>query len=144
MKLLTTESQRHRENKSKVKDSAMTNVPVHPTLAEALEKLVGSALSSVTFVADYIQFAFEGPGLTAYTLPIVSSGSERLESGQLGYRDSLCKQIGRCVQRVEVDDQHVCVLFKEGAAISISPLDKDYTGPEALLFSLDQQRIWVV
>jgi hypothetical protein len=122
----------------------MTKVPVHATLAEALEKLVGRALSSVTFVADYIQFAFDGPGLTAYILPIVSSGSEHLESGQLGYRDSLCNQIGRCVQRVEVDDQHVSLLFKEGAAISISLLDKDYTGPEALQFSLDQQRIWVV
>ena len=143
MKLLTT-SQRHRENKTKVKDSARTNVPVHLTLAEALEKLVGSALSSVSFVADYIQFAFDGPELTAYTLPIVSSGSERLESGQLGYRDSLCKQIGRRVQRVEVNDQHVSVLFKEGAAISISVLDKDYTGPEALQFSLDQKRIWIV
>ena len=144
MKLLTTESQRHRENKPKVKDGAVTNAPVRPTLAEALEKLVGSALTSVAFVADYIQFAFDGPGLTAYTFPIVSSGSERLESGQPGYRDSLCERIGSCVQRVEVDDQHVSVLFKEGAAISISLLDKDYTEPEALQFSLDQQRIWVV
>ncbi|MFZ0957912.1 MAG: hypothetical protein WAN60_16330 [Candidatus Sulfotelmatobacter sp.] len=144
MNLLTTESQRHRENKTKVKDSVMTNVPVYPTLAEALEKLVGRALSSVTFVADYIQFAFDGSGLTAYTLPIVSSGSERLGWGQAGYRDLLCKQICCRVQRVEVNDQRVSVLFKEGTVISISLLDKDYTGPEALQFSLDQQRIWIV
>ena len=122
----------------------MTNVPTHPTLAQALEKIVGSALSSVTFVADYVQFGFDGPGLTSYTLPVVRLGSQRIEFGQPGYRDALCKQISRRVESVEVDDQQVSIFFGEGAAISISLLDKDYTGPEALQFSLNQERIWVV
>ena len=123
---------------------AMTNVPTHFTLAQALEKIVGSALSSVTFVADYVQLGFDGPGLNAYTLPVVRLGSQRVELGQPGYRDALCKQIGRRVERIEVDDQHVSIFFEEDATISISLLDKDYTGPEALLFSLNRERIWVV
>jgi hypothetical protein len=122
----------------------MTNVPGHPTLVEALEKIVGSPLSSVTFVADYVQFAFDGPGLTAYNLPVVGSGSHRLEWDQPGYRDVLCRQIGRRVERVEVDDQHVAVLFEGGTVVSISLLDNDYIGPEALQFWLNQDRPWVV
>jgi len=125
----------------------MTNVPTNPTLAEALEKIVGSALSSVTFVADYVQLDFDGPNLTAYTLPIVRLGSQHIEWEQPGYRDALCGQIGRRVERVAVDDQHVSVMFEDSAAISISLLDGDYTGPEALQFRLDQkrpERIWVV
>jgi hypothetical protein len=122
----------------------MTNAPTQPTLADALEKIVGRALSSVTFVADYVQFAFDGPVLTAHTLPTVNLGSQHLEWGQLGYRDALCRQIGRRVGRVEVNDEHVSVAFDEGAAISISLLDKNYTGPEALQFSLNQERMWVV
>jgi hypothetical protein len=125
----------------------MTNAPAHPTLAEAMEKIVGSALSSVTFVADYVQLDFDGPNLTAYTLPIVRLGSQHIQWEQPGYRDALCRQIGRRVERVRVDDQYVSVLFEDSATISISLLDEDYRGPEALQFQLDQkgpERIWVV
>jgi hypothetical protein len=130
-----------------VEGIAMTNVPTHPTLAEALERIVGTSLRSVAFVADYVQFDFDGPGLTAYTLPTVSLGSEHLKSEQPGYRDALCRRIGSRVERIEADDQHVSVIFEGEAAISISLLDEDYTGPEALQFLLNQdrpERIWVV
>ncbi len=125
----------------------MTNEPTHLTLAEALGRIVGTALSSVTFVADYVQFDFDGHGLTAYTSPTISLGSEHLKSEQSGYRDALCRQIGCRVERVEVNDQNVSVMFEGAAAISISLLDEDYTGPEALQFLLNQdrpERIWVV
>jgi hypothetical protein len=126
---------------------AMTKVPTPATLAGALEQIVGRALRSVTFVADYVQFAFHGAGLTAYTLPTVGSGFQNLKWGQLGYRDALSTQIGCRVQRVEVDDQHVSVIFEGASAISISLLDEDYMGPEALQFLLNEERperIWVV
>jgi hypothetical protein len=122
----------------------VTNIPTHPTLEDALGRIVGHALSSITFVADYVQFAFDGPGLTAYTPPTVSLGSQYLEWEQAGYRDALCRQIGRRVERVEVDERHVAILFDGGAALSISLLDKDYTGPEALEFSLNSERNWVL
>jgi len=125
----------------------MTNAPTQPTLAQALENIVGCTLSSVTFVADYVQFAFDGPVLTAYTLPVVSFGPKHFEPMQPGYRDSLCQQIGCRVERIEVDDQHVGVILDGAAAISISLLDEDYAGPEALQFLLNEnrpERIWVV
>jgi hypothetical protein len=123
----------------------MTDTPVKQTLADALGKLVGRKLSSVTFVADYVQLAFDGPGMNAYTTPTVTSGSESLSLGQPGYRDALCAQIGCIVERTEVDKQRVSIVFESGAVISISLLDDDYRGPEALEFSLDERdRIWVV
>jgi hypothetical protein len=122
----------------------MTDTSTHPmTLADGLHELVGCVLSSVTFVADYVQFGFNGPSLTAYTLPVVSMGSGSIKWGESGYRDALCLQIGRNIERVEADEKHVAIVFQGGSAISISLLDEDYTGPEALQFSLNHDRWWV-
>ena len=83
------------------------------TLADALGKLGGRELSSVTFVQDYVQLAFDGPNVNAYTTPSVSCGAESLRLGQTGYRDALCKQIGSRVERAEVSDQQVAIFFRE-------------------------------
>lgn len=115
-----------------------------PELTNALRKLVGHELSSVTFVRDYIQLAFDGSGINAYTTPTVSCGSESLKFGQPGYRDGLCRQIGRSVERSEVDGQRVSIIFESGTTVSISLREDDYRGPEALEFSLDNDHIWVV
>jgi hypothetical protein len=114
------------------------------TLADALKNLVGRELSSVTFVRDYVQLGFDGPGMSAYTMPTVACGSEDLSLGQPGYRDSLCGQIGCKVERTEVDAQQVAIVFEGGAVVSISLRDEDYRGPEALDFSLDDKCSWVV
>jgi len=114
------------------------------TLADALGKLVGHELSSVTFVRDYVQLAFDGPSMNAYTTPTVTRGSESLTLGQPGYRDVLCRQIGCRVERTEVGDQRASVVFENGAAVSISLRGEDYRGPEALRFSLDDKCEWVV
>jgi hypothetical protein len=125
----------------------MTDAPApHETLADALRNLVGGELSSVVFVRDYIQLDFDGPCLSAYTPPTVTRGSESLSLGQAGYRDSLCAQIGCRVERTEVVVKHrVSIVFDSCAVVSISLLDNDYRGPEALEFSLDRKnRTWVV
>ncbi len=131
-------------HRGKRRDQAMADTSTHPALADALRTLMGCVLSSVTFVADYVQFDFNGPSLTAYTLPIVSWGAGSLKWGESGYRDALCLQIGRHIERAEADEQHVAILFEGGSTISISLLDKDYSGPEALQFSLNEDRMWVV
>ena len=123
----------------------MTDTPITQTLADALGQLVGHVLSSVEFVADYLQLWFDGPCLTAYTPPAITWESRSLSLGQPDYRDSLCKQIGCRVERTEVDDLCVSIVFDNGAVVSISRRDDDYRGPEALEFWLDQKdRIWVV
>lgn len=121
----------------------MTNIPMDQTLAEALRELVGKVLSSVEFVEDYVQLRFDSACLTAYTMPTITWGTEDLDLAQPGYRDALCRQIGCRVVRINVDDQQVSGIFDSGAVISISLREEDYNGPEALQFSLDEERIWV-
>ena len=115
-----------------------------PTLREAMSQIVGRQLGSVTFVQDYIQLAFDGPLLTTYTHPTVSLESKSLKWGEAGYRDALCGRIAHFVRHVDVDEQHVSLVFDDGAVISVSLLDKDYVGPEALMFSLDRNSGWIV
>jgi hypothetical protein len=121
----------------------MTDTLMNPTLADAIGKLVGHALSSVEFVADYVQLRFDGPTLTAYTPPTLRCGSERHIWGQAGYRDALCRQIGCRVERTAVEHDQVSIAFEGRAMVLISLRDNDYRGPEALQFSLDKDRIWV-
>ena len=81
---------------------------------------------------------------TLSLIPTVTFGSETLSLGQPGYRDCLCMQIGCRVERTDVNDQRVSIIFENGAAVSIS-LRENYRGAEALEFSLDpKDRIWVV
>jgi hypothetical protein len=42
---------------------------MNQTLADTLGKLLGHTLGSVEFVGDYVQLWFDGPCMTAYTLP---------------------------------------------------------------------------
>jgi hypothetical protein len=114
------------------------------TLAEGLQELVGKALASVEFVQDYVQFHFDGPNLTAYTLPsIAASSSAHIAPGAAGWRDALCNQIGCVVQKAEVQPELVVLSFENGAVVCISLRDADYRGPEALQFSLRADRSWV-
>jgi hypothetical protein len=80
----------------------MTNAATKPTLQEAMTKIVGRQLSSVTFVQDYVQFAFDGSGLTAYTPPIVSIESQCFRWGEAGYRDALCQQVSNQIKKVDI------------------------------------------
>jgi hypothetical protein len=121
----------------------MTDTARNQTLADAIAKLPGHVLSSVEFVADYVQLRFDGPNLTAYTPPSVSWGSENYTWGQARYRDVLCGRIGSRVESTSVDDQQVSIAFESGPVIRISLRDADYRGPEALQFSLDKDRVWV-
>jgi hypothetical protein len=83
----------------------MTKTSANQTLADALGTLVGHDLSSVTFVRDYVQLAFDGPRLNACTAPTVTCGAESLSLGHPGYRDCLWKQIGCQVKRTEAIDE---------------------------------------
>jgi hypothetical protein len=113
-------------------------------LADGMSELVGQPLASVEFVQDYVQLHFDGPTLTAYTLPTVRSNlSEMLECGDPGWRELLCKPIGSVVRRTQVLPERVSIEFENGVVVEVSLKDEDYKGPEALQFSLDAVRTWV-
>ena len=45
------------------------------TVRQLFEQIIGEQLGAVTFVQDYVQLAFDGPGITALTpITVVSDG----------------------------------------------------------------------
>ena len=105
----------------------------------------GRQLSAVVFVQNYVQLQFDGPGLTAYTLPVVVIGERRLEAGSPGYRDGLCAQITKIVQNAYVQEgQRFQVDFEDGCSIAISLRPEDRRGPEAIWFHSGRQKEWGV
>lgn len=107
-----------------------------------LARLVGEKLSSVVFVADYVQFEFNGPRLTAFVWPHVNTleGEKRL--GVPGYRDALVSLIFREVTSVSDSEQGLVVHF-DGDTLTINPEPGDLEGPEiSMLGSGDFLMVW--
>jgi hypothetical protein len=61
---------------------------------QRLAKIVGEPLSAVTFVRDYVQLHFDGPTISAFTLPTVTVRGKTIAFADPGYRDALCARIG--------------------------------------------------
>jgi hypothetical protein len=101
-----------------------------------LETLVGEQLSSVIFVADYVQFDFNGPVLTAYANPTAIHQGQRARFPDPSSRDTLCSLIHQLVRAaVEVEDDRIELRFESGDQL-IVPLDPaSFRGPEAAMFS---------
>ena len=112
-------------------------------LTDSMAEVLGRLLSSVEFVQDYVQLRFDGPYLTAITLPVVTRGSQTLRSEDAGFRDALCAQIGQEVAKVDVTAKRLQLSFVNGSTVTISLLDDDYQGPEALNY-ITQDGRWVV
>jgi len=101
-----------------------------------LSVLVGEELSSIIFVADYVQFDFNGPRLTAFSPPVVRlRGGESRFPGP-GSRDALCSLIQQVVaSAIARQDDRIDVTFASGARLSILLGAGQYEGPEAATFS---------
>lgn len=101
-----------------------------------LSSLTGEQLSSVTFVADYVQLDFNGPRLTAFSSPIVEVDGIRHRFPAPGSRDALCSLIQQFVSHADAQDgRSIELTFDSGARLSISLEADAYEGPEAATFS---------
>ncbi len=101
-----------------------------------LSSLTGEQLSSVIFVADYVQFDFNGPCLTAISPPVVEGDGVRYKFPAPGSRDALCSLIQQFVAGTVVQDgRSIEVTFDSGAQLSISLAADAHEGPEAATFS---------
>jgi hypothetical protein len=115
------------------------------TLIDALQGLKGRVLSSVEFVSDYIQLRFDGATLTAYTPALLVLGGKQIARDDPGYRDSLCAQIGvRVTDAHLIEGKELALLFENGTIIKIPLEEKDYRGPEALMFQSEDGSFWVI
>lgn len=98
-----------------------------------LKELHGEQLIAVTFVQDYLQLWFDGPGINVMNPLTVQAGSNSVTSWQPGFRDALCEQITKIVRDVEIrDDEAFIIRFKDGSLVSVSLRSEDYTSPEAI------------
>jgi hypothetical protein len=120
--------------------AAAYNEGVMPDMAEVdstfLNPIIGESLGSVTFVMDYIQLDFNGPRLTALTLPVVRVSGKVRTVADPGWRDSLCERIGASVRSAYVrPDDELSIAFEDGSSIVVSLRAIDYRGPEAINFT---------
>jgi hypothetical protein len=110
-----------------------------------INELVGEDLSSVVFVADYVQFDFNGPRLTVFVWPTAQTFGEKRTIGDPGYRDALCGLITRSVTATLDTAEDGVVLKFDNDALTIKPSAADLGGPEiAMLQMNDASKRWEV
>lgn len=113
------------------------------TLQQALSWLIGERLTSIEFVLDYVQLRFDGPTLTILTSAALSMEGRTIRSDEYGFKDEVCRQIGRNVSAVGfVEDHHISFQFDNGAVLQFSLAASEYTGPEAGTFDI-RGKWWV-
>lgn len=113
-------------------------------LNESVTELLSREMSSVEFVRDYVQLRFDGPCVTALTLPAVSHSDYTVTAHDAGWRDALCAQIGQAVEGVSATRERLKISFSDGSALAISLLAEDYVGPEALSYVTEGGRCVVL
>jgi hypothetical protein len=112
------------------------------TAHEAMQMLVGRELASVEFVRDYVQLRFDGPVLSAYTMPKLDVHERKYSTGEDGYCDALVGMIGTVVTEVDVQSEMIQIGFASGTQVTISLRDEDRLSTEAALFSDADELLW--
>ena len=108
-----------------------------------LVSLEGEQLSAVTFVRDYVQLHFDGPRLTLLTWPVVIAADARCAFGEPGYRDSLCKLIGRIVAGAYVRaEERLQLDFVDAASLVASLRPEAYRAAHIVIFDDEQSKQW--
>jgi len=84
--------------------------------------VVGSRLTSVTFLSRTVEFDFSGVIIETEGQAIVSSGSARYDYPEDGSRDALCRLIGATVRRMRISDSNeVHLTFDDGSDLTLFP-----------------------
>jgi len=108
------------------------------------EQLLGEQLSAVTFVQDYLQLWFDGPGINVTNPLTVQTGQASVTSWRPGFRDALCSQIAKIVAAVECRDGERSSFGLRTAHSCLSLRKQDYTTPEALYAHGFRDDAWFV
>jgi hypothetical protein len=115
-----------------------------------LGSLVASELSSVVFVADYVQLVFWLPGEagcptpSCYVWPSVTVGEQPIGIADEGYRDAICSLIGRRVVAAdEASGSGLSLVFDQGSIV-LRPTAEDLRGPEVAMLTGVADGRWMV
>jgi len=112
---------------------------------DLFDELIGEQLSAVTFVQDYFQLWFDGPGINVTNPTTIKQGDKVIISWSEGFRDSICAQITKVVTKVELKENvHFRVVFRDNSFISVSLKLSDYNSPEAIYAHGFVNKGWVV
>jgi hypothetical protein len=102
----------------------------------SLERLIGKSVSSICFLPNYVQVAFEELILTCYTNPVVFITDGRTDYRMPEFKDKLCMLIGKSVQSVaEKPRDGLAIYFDDGDSITISLRFEDASSVEAAMLS---------
>jgi hypothetical protein len=109
--------------------------------------LRGKTLAAVTFVWNYYQLLIDTETLSIYSDPVVAHLDKVHRRSDAGYRDAICGRIGAKVVRVSSDDDHLELVFSDGATLGISFKPEDRVArelQESLVVTNPQGNIMVV
>ena len=101
---------------------------------EQLKELVGRQLTAVTFLWDYLQLQFDGPGLNVMNTIVVSSQEKAAKTGDDQFRNLLCGHIWEQVQAIEISVDEVSIEFVGGGRIAVLLGEEHYSGAEAIYY----------
>src|SRR5688572_18329131 len=102
-------------------------------ISAMFDELRNSHLNSVEFVMDYLQLRFDGPCLNVTNPLTVRSKETEIKSWDIGFRDLLCRQIGKIVHEVTYKaGKELNIRLVDNSEISISLYDESCTSPEAI------------
>ena len=104
--------------------------------------LRGKELEAVTFVRDYVQFAFGDTTLTIYSPPSVTTPTGVISPDNYGYADVLRGLIGETVEQAgERLDDRLEVVFESGSRLIVAP---DSSLPEVAMLHRGDGSTWAV
>ena len=107
--------------------------------------LDGEILTGVTFVLDHWRLEFGTSAITPFTSIEVHANGAALRNGDDQFRNRLCEQIGKVVDRLELTPSVTCTIaFEDGSSVSISLKPEEYRGPEALQIANSGQILMVI
>lgn len=114
-------------------------------MLKLLQELKGQQLSSVTFVQDYLQLWFDGPGINVNNPLTVKANGDEVTSWDTGFRDLLCSLITKKVEGYDFkENEYLNIYFEDEASLSVSLKAKDYVCPEAVYLHGFNGGEWIV
>ncbi len=100
-----------------------------------LDGLIGTELSAVAFVRDYVELHFDGPILRSLSNPSIRFDEVEYQFPEPNSRDALCRAIGSTVCSVRlVEHQALDLVTSNGCQITIPLHSSALRGPEAMHF----------
>jgi hypothetical protein len=99
-------------------------------MVSELDVLIGSEVSGVAFVRDYVELHFDGPILRVLSGPIVEVGAERCAFPEAGSVGLLRELIGRRVTSARETADELQVAFERDAELRVPLISAD-SGEEA-------------